>query len=240
MRKTLPALVLLLGFSGHEAVAQTQFCEDSSSIRKGSYEIVNNVWDRGGYPGKQCITRSGWTWDWPLTSSGVRSYPSIRQGWQPWAGRSTLAGLPIQVSKVRSISTSFSVTTKQTGRSNTAFEMWITNSATPTPRSIKTEIMIWTDRTGLDPAGSKIDTVTLNGREYDLWHRPNHQGWRYVAFVAHRKQLSGSLRLDSFVAECVKRGWVSPSEYVADIEFGNEIVSGKGSTVLNSISFSVR
>jgi hypothetical protein len=118
--------------------------------------------------------------------------------------------------------------------------MWITNSNTPSPRAIKTEIMIWTDRNEMNPAGTKIDTVAVNGRTYDLWHNPHHGGWRYVAFVAHRKQLSGSLRLDAFVAECVKRGWVSPSEYVADIEFGNEIISGKGSTVLNSISFSVR
>jgi hypothetical protein len=241
MRNTVLALLLLLTFAGRDAAfAQTQQCEDFSRITKGAYEIVNNVWDRAGYPGKQCITRSGWTWDWPQSSQSVRSYPSIRQGWQPWAGRSTLAKLPIQVSKMKSIGASFSVITKQSGSYNTAFEMWITNSATPSPRSIRTEIMIWTDRSILVPAGSKIDTVTLNGRKYDLWLKANHQGWRYVAYVAHRKQHAGSLRLDAFVADCVKRGWVSPDEYVADIEFGNEIVNGKGSTVLNNISFSVR
>lgn len=241
MRRTLPALMLLVAFAGHDAaVAQTPQCDDFSQITKGSYEIVNNIWDRAGYPGKQCITRSGWTWDWPMSSQGVRSYPSIRQGWQPWAGRSTLAKLPIQVSKMKSISASFNVTTKQTGSYNTTFEMWIVNSATPSPRSIRTEIMIWTDRSILVPAGSKIDTVTLGGRKYDLWLKEGHQGWRYVAYVAQRRQLSGSLRLDAFVADCVKRGWVKPDEYVADIEFGNEIVNGKGSTVLNSISFSVQ
>jgi hypothetical protein len=241
MRKTLPALMLLVAFAGHDAaVAQTQQCEDFASIRKGSYEIVNNIWDRAGYPGKQCITRSGWTWDWPASSQGVRSYPSIRQGWQPWAGGSTTPKLPIQVSKMKNISASFSVTTKQTGSYNTTFEMWIVNSATPTPRSIRTEIMIWTDRSILVPAGSKIDTVTLGGRRYDLWLKEGHQGWRYVAYVAQRKQLSGSIRLDAFVTDGVKRGWIKPDEFVADIEFGNEIVNGKGSTVLNNISFSVQ
>lgn len=241
MRRTAPALILLLASAGSDAsIAQTQLCEDFSRIARGTYEIVNNIWDRAGYPGKQCITRFGWTWDWPMSSQGVRSYPSIRQGWQPWAGRSTFARLPIRVSKMKGIGASFSVTTEQSGSYNTAFEMWITDSATPSPRSIRTEIMIWTDRSVLLPAGSKIETVTLDGRKYDLWLKTNHQGWRYVAYVAHRKQLSGSLRLDAFVADCVKRGWVTPDEYVADIEFGNEIVNGKGSTVLHGISFSVR
>jgi hypothetical protein len=240
MQRILLPLMFLAALGSRDAIAQTPLCEDFSSIARGTYEIVNNVWNRGGYPGKQCIAASGWTWDWPASSTAVRSYPSIRQGWQPWTTRSTFSKLPIQVSAIRRIAASFNVTTKQTGAYNAAFEMWIVGSHRPTPRSIRTEIMIWTDRNGMVPAGSKIDTVTLDGRTYDLWHNPQHGGWRYVAFVAHRKQLSGSLRLDSFVAECVRRGFVDPSDYVADIEFGNEIVSGKGTTVLHSISFTIR
>lgn len=220
------------------ASAQSGACADNYVARHGAYEYTNNIWNRSNSTGTQCVTENGWTWDWPL-GSGVRSYPSVVYGFKPWFGYTTTGDLPVRASSLTSLTATFEVTTTQTGANNTAFSMWFTSATPPAPSVVTTELMIWVDRNGaLYPAGRLIGAVEIDGRTYDLYNG-GMGDWQYVAFLAREQQLSGVLNLQAFISAAVGYGLLDPNEFLADIEFGNEIVFGTGTTTINTLSYSI-
>ena len=67
------------------------------------------------------------------------------------------------------------------------------------------------------------------------------QGWRYIAFVRAKSQLgAGTLNLVSFLSYIQAKSLATGDEYLASIEFGNEVVSGAGETIVHMYGISVR
>jgi hypothetical protein len=42
------------------------------------------------------------------------------------------------------------------------------------------------------------------------------------------------LNVSDFIADALRRGWITPTDYLVSIELGTEVVSGNGSTVVRN------
>jgi hypothetical protein len=157
---------------------------------------------------------------------------------KPWSGgASTDARFPIKVSDVGALSLEYEVETSATGSYNLAPEIWLTDSARPNPKSITSEVMFWMDYAeGARPAGSIIDHVELDGVTYELWREEsigadaNGKGWQLLSFKSPERQLKGRIDIAALLRHLTAAKLVSTSDYVASVEFGNEIMGGTGTT----------
>jgi hypothetical protein len=97
--------------------------------------------------------------------------------------------------------------------------------------------MFWMDHAGdSQPAGPQIDRPTFGKESYDLFHmanigdKGNGQGWNIYTFRSSEIRHKGVIPVDALIAYMVDKKFVKPTEYVASIEFGNEVVGGTGTT----------
>lgn len=226
-------------------------CRAWATRSEGRYRYENNVWGSNKAQGKfqQCLlTRErdgkkeiGWTWNWPGLDPSVFAYPEVIVGWKPWSGgASTDPRFPIRVSEVKTLALEYEVETNVTGSYNLAPEIWLTEAgASPAanPKSITTEVMFWMDYTeGARPAGSVIDHVELNGVSYELWREAsigadaNGKGWQLLSFKSPERQLKGRIDIAALLRHLTTSKLASTSDYVASVEFGNEVMGGTGTT----------
>jgi hypothetical protein len=217
----------------------------------GRYRYENNVWGSKKAQGKfkQCLltrerdgkTEVGWSWDWPGFDASVFAYPEVVVGWKPWSGGATTdSHFPLRVSDVRTLTLEYEVETEVTGSYDLAPEIWLTDagaSLKPNPQSITTEVMFWMDHTeGARPAGQLVDEPTLDHVKYELWREDsigvdaNGKGWRLLSFKSPKKQLEGRIDIAALLGYLVEKKLASPSDYVASVEFGNEVMGGSGTT----------
>jgi hypothetical protein len=255
----LPGLVVLslLGCAGMaqgskisapEGVAA--FYGDGDEIRVGAYVYNNNQWGKAKASGDfwQCLTKRrsaagtqfGWAWSWPGIDPTVFAYPEIIYGWKPWSGgASTDPRLPMKVADVRRMQMRFAVDIDAKGAWNVAPEVWLSRSGTATEEpdsgSITTEIMFWMDSHGMQPAGMRAGTVTVDGGAYTLWKYSSMgvgtgtTGWLYLAFVSATPRREGTIDLAAFFRALLDKGLISGENWVTSIEFGTEIAGGAGS-----------
>jgi hypothetical protein len=114
-----------------------------------------------------------------------------------------------------------------------SFDAWLTSEPIPAEKNITAEIMIWLTHQTLRPDGESSQSVTINGEEYDFYHgKPPHAGWPYLAFIKKNDRINGTTDLKKFLDFLLKNNHISKTDYLASIEFGNEIVVGKGKTEL--------
>jgi hypothetical protein len=219
----------------------------------GPYKYENNVWGidkaRGFKPDQCLLTRTvdgrreiGWTWDWPGMDRTVFAYPQIMWGWKPWSGGAPSdKRFPMRVGDLKRLVMDYQVETEAAGTYNLAPEVWLTSSGAwsdrPNPRIITTEIMFWMDyQQGATPAGSIVDRPIIGGVNYELWKMDNignkgdGKGWTIYSFKSPTIQHSGSIDIRALLTYMVGKGWVSADEYVASVEFGNEVMGGRGTT----------
>jgi hypothetical protein len=236
-------------------------CTDYVEYDTGNGRLTNNVWNKqaaGTFPYAQCITAKGplsakvygWSWNWPANSGSVFAYPEIVYGWKPWnGGSSNVPTLPIRVSAITTLRFSYDLTVTTNGKHNVSTSMWLTsNGATsnkPDSSHITTEFMIWTDGYDFHPAGNLAAIYTTQtGTQYEVWFDPyqtdasgqNANVWKYVAYRAVVPSLTPTIDLKLILQDAVTRGYVSATDYVSNVELGNEIMSSSGQTWINSIS----
>jgi len=238
-----------------EATALAFNCQDQANLNDGAFRAENNTWGKGTLTGwSQCIglqaaedgTLTGrWTWDWPIAGNNVKAYPEMIFGQKPGT-QSTTADLPKQVDSLNELLITYDVTSTHTGSGNLAFDFWLTDSADPSTWGvppIKTEIMIWLESYGsMAPGGSWQEQTAIDGTNYSVYTAKNWgDGWDYVAFYRTKPQTgAGSLDLVSFLAYMKDKGLLTGQEYVASVEFGNEVAYGTGETNLSKFTVSVR
>jgi len=239
-------------------------CTDYTEYALINSRYANNVWNKqaaGSYPYVQCIRQRGplatkelgWRWNWPSNSDTVFGYPEVVIGWKPWnGGKTTNEHLPIKVNAVTKFDFSFDVETATNGKHNLATSMWLTSNGltynNPTPTYITTEFMIWTDGFDFQPAGSMLGQTVINGITFEVWYAPvqrdasgqNNNAWKYIAYRATTPHLSTTLDIKQILNDAVGRGIVSPSDYVSNIELGNEVMSGVGETWVKSLTLDVQ
>jgi hypothetical protein len=230
----------------------TANCQPEASHLSGPYRYDNNQWGRKKAKGKaeQCLltrrfagrTEHGWTWNWPGFDASVFAYPEIEFGWKPWAGgKSTDARFPIGLRSLPRVALIYEVETEASGSYNLAPEVWLidgpVSSELASPKRITTEVMFWMDyASGARPAGSVIAKPILDGIEYELWREDdigkdaNGKGWALLSFKSPSIQRKGTIGVDALLKHLVELKQVNPDDYLASIEFGNEVMGGSGTT----------
>jgi hypothetical protein len=237
-----------------------QDCQAWSMHHDGRYRYENNVWGSNKAQGKfrQCLlkrvrdgkTEAGWTWDWPGFDPSVFAYPEVVVGWKPWSGGATTdPHFPLKVSGVQTLTLDYEVESEVTGSYDLAPEIWLTDASAsikPNPRSITTEVMFWMDNTeGARPAGEVIDSPTFGGIQYELWREEkigvdaNGKGWRLLSFKSPKKQLKGHIDIAALLRYLVEKQLASSNDYVASVEFGNEVMGGTGTTWIRHFDLKV-
>lgn len=231
-------------------------CNEWSTVSNGSYLTQNNVWGKGSLTGwSQCVgigagpndsVSARFTWDWPTAGGNVKAYPEVIYGFKPAMASSTSSSLPKIINTIQELSVTYDLTSTHTGSGNTAFDIWLTNTATPSAFSsppISHEVMIWLESWGaLAPGGSLIETATIAGKQWRVYLGENFgNGWRYIAFKAVSNSLKpATLDIKALLSYAQLKGLISGREYVSSIEFGNEIVAGTGDTKIKSFSVQMR
>ena len=232
-------------------------CMDGDQMRSGPYVYENNQWGKAKARGpfSQCLLRRtvdgvpqhGWTWDWPGFDASVFAYPEVIYGWKPWSGgRSTDPKLPMKVTDIQTMKMIFDLDLQASGGYNLAPETWLTStgeaSARPAPDRITTEVMFWLDHSRTQPAGEFLEKLTVDGCDYQLWKLDNMgdtgngKGWTYYAFMSATAQNKGTLDIRKFVQYLLSKNYIAPENFVASIEFGNEVAGGKGTAWLKEYS----
>jgi hypothetical protein len=220
-------------------------CSDWFRSTVGRYRIENNVWNKGEATDyRQCVfidqgdesVLAGWAWNWPGMRFNVVAYPNIMYGKNPWLSTST-SRLPIQIGEISCLEVDFRVDQVGSSKGNLSFDLWVTDSASAVPEDITREIMIWLTREGFRTAGSREDTITLDGRELGLWKKENHNPsqdyeWTYLAFVYQSDLTEGTIDLKEVLDYLAAYEHLSPDEFLSSIQLGNEIASGFGRTMI--------
>ena len=88
---------------------------------------------------------------------------------------------------------------------------------------------------GVQPAGSRIDSVSIAGATWDVWKGPM-SGWTYIAYVRQTPADSVDLDLREFVHDALVRGTINPAWYLIDVEAGFEIWQGGSGLATRSFS----
>jgi hypothetical protein len=239
-------------------------CADNFQKDTSVGRLTNNVWNKqaaGSFEYRQCIVsrkvndvvQYGWSWSWPEESSTVFAYPESFIGWNPWRGGiSTHAKLPIRIDAINSFKYAYAVNTITTGRHNLTTSLWLTRTGqtglAPNPDDISTELLIWTDGSGVTPGGSRIAQTTLDGVDFEVWYAKGWKStseddgnrWDYIAYRSIAKFPAATLDIKKILGDAVSRRLIRASHYVSNIETGNEIVSGFGVTWITSLSLDIQ
>lgn len=246
-------------------VSETLGCDDYQSITVESGILYNNVWnkhaDKGG-KGVQClesrevdgVIQYGWSWSWPSGQRVVYAYPQIKAGYSPWAPAPGFDDrFPAKISSLQTLALAFDVETVANGNHNVAASMWLTtepvNEGEPNPSVIAAEVMIWTYSTKghFNPAGKKFADMKIAENTWEVWVDKewkdvsgiNTNRWAYITYRSVRHSMSENIDLLALLAYAVEKGLITADLYVADVELGNEVMSGSGITWIRSFGVMV-
>jgi hypothetical protein len=235
-------------------------CVDGDQMRSGPYIFENNQWGKAkaNGPSSQCLLRRivdgvpqhGWSWEWPGFNASVFAYPEVIYGWKPWSGgRSTDPKLPMKVTDIQTMKMRFDLDLQASGGYNLAPEIWLTStgeaSSRAAPARITTEVMFWMIHENMQPAGMFVEKVPVDGVVYQLWRldsmgdKGNGEGWVYYAFVSTTPQNNATLDIRQFIQYLLSKKYIAEENYVASIEFGNEIAGGKGTAWVKEYSLTI-
>jgi hypothetical protein len=74
-------------------------------------------------------------------------------------------------------------------------------------------------------------------RPYELWQQDGAAGdassgarWRLLSFKRATPLLQGIIDIPAFMRVLVDKNLIDPNQYIATIEFGNEVSGGTGTT----------
>lgn len=231
-------------------------CEEAVTAASGSYEVENNVWGKGALTDwSQCVgatnsTRRGlaarWTWDWKSQDNQVKAFPEVVFGHKPGTARSTTPLLPRKLGEMRRVVMDYDISTQRSGTGNLSVDIWLTDTPTPTTFAVPPithEVMIWLEIFGpMYAGGEQIDTVSIHGIPYRVYVGEKFGlGWRYIAFKPENTPMQPVAQLDlmPYLLYLQTKGLVTPESHVANINLGNEIISGAGTTQVNHLDIDV-
>ena len=63
-----------------------------------------------------------------------------------------------------------------------------------------------------------------------MLRRGNGQGWDLYYLKGPNHRLQGTLKLERFLEAMQSKQLIAPDRFVASVEFGNELMSGSGTT----------
>lgn len=241
-------------------------CEDYFSVETEHGVLNNNVWNKLAAKDddwSQCLEKKqvdslfqyGWSWSWPMGRSVIYAYPQIKIGASPWLPEPKFdSRFPLEISKLKELAIAYDVEIFANGDYNLATTMWLVNEpdigTKPNPDIIAAEIMIWTFATEnhFEPAGKKYGEIHTPNHIWEVWLNKdwsdmsgqNDNKWINITFKAKdfsvKSKINGKVLLDYAIQENML-----PSHLlIADIELGNEIMSGSGLTWIKAFDVDIK
>jgi len=211
---------------------------DSVDVRGKEYVVQANEWNSKQ---TQCLSVNETAFavteaNFSLPSAGPpASYPSIYKGCH-WGNCTDRSGLPARVSSLPAVPSHWAVTPSPSGAYDIAYDLWFNQTPTTSGQPNGTELMIWLDHAGgVQPAGSRIASVSIAGATWDVWKGPM-SGWTYIAYVRETPADSVDLDLRDFVQDALARGTLDPAWFLIDVEAGFEIWQGGSGLATRSFS----
>lgn len=246
--KTAELPIYLLGSSGRKV------CFDGNNHPELGLQdriLESNIWGLEGQVEREvdlCISHfdleeeSYLAWDWEVKNrdrSKIICYPEIVYGWKPWRQASTNQVLPKTIESIKEGMVHYTTQSSGRGSHNLAFDLWITHSDRIAVDNIKAEIMVWEDWSGMRPLGEKRGEVQTPFGEYELWTGWT-QDWNYYAFKRKNTRHQGELDIKWLLDYLVDQEYLSNKHTLASIEFGNEVATGKGITLLREYAIEIK
>lgn len=192
----------------------------------GQIMVDNNMWNAGGYNVSQTVGACSYDSWYAVTTAdnsrgdgAVKTYPNVHIDYVDWG-----TGWMQPLSEFSSLKMRFAHDAPSTeGIWNVAFDVWLNGIG----NGEANELMIWTENHNQRPAGTKIDTVTLDGVQWDFWAGyDNH----YLAFVPTTGAAipAGELELLAFTDYLAANGHIPASSTIGQLDYGVEVVSTNG------------
>lgn len=231
--------------AGALAAGAADLCETFGLVEvAGKTSVVqNNIWGAGT---AQCLQVDDANGAFHVTRSAHRnatdgapaSYPSIFVGCH-WGNCTNGSSLPMQVSAISSLTTSWNVTVPAAGAWNAAYDIWFHRTADVSGQPDGAEMMIWLNhRGGVQPAGTQVGTLSAGGATWEVW--TSDFGWNYIAYRRTQTTASVSnLDLRPFIQDALSRGVIQPAWQLSGLEAGFELWQGGEGLRSNSFSASV-
>jgi len=173
------------------------------------------MWNRSAGLGPQTLYACSYH-NWYVvsnqTNSGgaVKTYPNVHKDYSD-----------VPISSFSAITSTFAATSPHVGIYDVAYDIWTNGVAS----SGSTEFMIWTENYNQVPAGSRVATVALGGRAYEVWKTSDNH---YIAFVPTAVVTSGAVDILQIFTWTMSQGWLPANSTLGQIDFGVEIVSTNG------------
>jgi hypothetical protein len=176
------------------------------------------------------------------TNGPPATYPSFFRGchWGMCTNSATSL-MPIQVSKIKSIRSTWQTRQPKAGAYDVAYDIWTNKRSATGGQPNGSETMIWLNSRGkVQPFGSRVGTTTLAGARWAVWFG-RASDWNVVSY----RRLEGTtgvrdLDVKAFLADGVKRGYTKPAWYVISGEAGFEIWQGGKALATTAFSFDVQ
>ncbi|SMF24204.1 Glycosyl hydrolase family 12 [Alteromonadaceae bacterium Bs31] len=229
-------------------------CSDYFNLKTSQGVLNNNVWNKNAAnskPWSQCLEKRvvegenqfGWSWSWPTGRRVIYAYPQIKIGASPWAPEPKMdTAFPLKISELKKIDISHELEISTNGDHNIATTMWLVNEAYKGDKAntaiIAAELMIWTYSTAahFDPAGQNIGELTVGDTQWQVWYQndwqdqsgANSNQWAIVSFRNKKPSMSARIPAMGLLQYALRKGLISKDLYIADVELGNEIMSGSG------------
>lgn len=248
----------LYGYSTTGAVTQSSSTNWAAfALSPAELTIENNQWgiDKNGQGASTVFTEtingkaaSGWAYN-IYNGTSVTIYPEVGYGWSP-NGNNSWGGSPIipQISENKAITSDFDIVSTHASSSDTwnlAYDIWITPAKYPSTVQGGFEIMIWLDHNKQGPWANSAAprNVTVDGVNYNAYtNKGNDAGWIVLSYINTGSGIYSKtgFNLSNVINDAVSAYGIPRSDYVAAIEFGNEIINGSGITELKTYTVSIK
>lgn len=230
--------------------------DGAATVVNGRYRLLNNVWNKGATTGRyrQKIFVNddhgkavfGWVWKW-RDSSGVATYPEVQVGTSPWNGEAAPeSGFPFQAGSKKLV-VSYDIDLQASGAYNLAFEFWAVSGLPVSKDTITHEVMIWIAGEALGAAGSEVGQTTIDGHRFSINLRKNHgdasganqNTWTIVSLLADKPILHGPLDVSAIIDDLLEHGFLDKRLFIANLELGDEVQRGSGTTLVRNFAVTV-
>lgn len=229
-------------------------CSSGDKHEVNGYLLKNNLWGKRKVKSgltKLCTYAKdavvGWEWEIDNSAGGVIGYPAVEIGRSPRGDKTILEkdGFPLLVSDVEHLTVDYDFeTVVKHKKYNLAFDLWLTDIAQAGSKDINTEIMIWEDYFDFSSYGDEAGTMITPFGVYTFYkgyltNEKFNQDWKYFAFVRVSPRSSGTVDIAHFLTYLLSNAHISPSDYLASVELGNEIGNSSGLTLVKSFEWSL-
>jgi hypothetical protein len=217
-------------------------------VEGGAYVVQNDEWNSTA---AECITTDGHA-QFTVASSAIREsasgdpggYPSIYSGCS--AGVCTTGNkLPIRVSRLKPgmITSSWVTSQPADGAYDVAYDIWFNRAPVTSGAPDGGELMIWLAHRGgsqIAPAGAPVAHVAIDGYAFTVWLWTDKGGQHRISYVMdHQVRSVQDLNVSGIAADAARRGYLSATSYLLNIQAGFEIWQGGRGLGTESFALSV-